>query len=294
MSKGSFIDDLRDIPALNNFDAPSANPHKAIAKEDAREKFPCESCRGTGIYQNPRVHQEKSHCFACKGKGFFYKSYADRMASKARRVARKERVVNDSLASFDTKFPGLLADMRKHASWNEFLRKLVGDIDAGKALSEKAIAAAQNTIAKANARDDERAAGNARRLEGASVVNAGAIKDAFDKASANGLKRPVLRYEGFQVSRAPDHGKNAGALYVKDSVNDMYLGKIVGDKYIATSDAERHGYVAKVVEAMTNPLELAIAYGRRTGACSCCGRKLSDPVSVDNGIGPVCATNFGW
>ena len=33
---------------------------------------------------------------------------------------------------------------------------------------------------------------------------------------------------------------------------------------------------------------------RLTGACSCCGRELTNQVSIDRGIGPICAVKFGW
>lgn len=38
----------------------------------------------------------------------------------------------------------------------------------------------------------------------------------------------------------------------------------------------------------------AIQYGRNTGICSCCGRTLTNPESIANGIGPVCAENWGF
>ena len=39
-------------------------------------------------------------------------------------------------------------------------------------------------------------------------------------------------------------------------------------------------------------LEQAIAYGHATGNCVVCGAPLSDPKSVERGIGPVCAKKF--
>lgn len=39
-------------------------------------------------------------------------------------------------------------------------------------------------------------------------------------------------------------------------------------------------------------LEEAKAYGRRTGYCCMCGKLLTNPESVDAGIGPICATKF--
>jgi hypothetical protein len=43
----------------------------------------------------------------------------------------------------------------------------------------------------------------------------------------------------------------------------------------------------KAIEA--NPLEEVKRMGRETGQCCMCGLKLTDPVSVANGIGPICA-----
>lgn len=43
-----------------------------------------------------------------------------------------------------------------------------------------------------------------------------------------------------------------------------------------------------------NPLDSMVSYGRRTGTCSICARKLVDPVSIDRGIGPICASRYGF
>jgi hypothetical protein len=41
------------------------------------------------------------------------------------------------------------------------------------------------------------------------------------------------------------------------------------------------------------PGEAAVKWGKMTGRCSCCGRTLSDPVSIERGIGPICAETWG-
>jgi hypothetical protein len=38
--------------------------------------------------------------------------------------------------------------------------------------------------------------------------------------------------------------------------------------------------------------EQAAEYGRRTGVCLICGRTLTDPTSVAQGIGPICIKGF--
>src|ERR1044071_5779922 len=61
-------------------------PTKRSTGIDAKVvKFPCTPCRGTGKYQGARVHQPKSNCFACNGRGFFLTSERDRMNARQTR-----------------------------------------------------------------------------------------------------------------------------------------------------------------------------------------------------------------
>ena len=43
-----------------------------------------------------------------------------------------------------------------------------------------------------------------------------------------------------------------------------------------------------------DPLAAARENGIKTGRCSCCGRPLTDPVSIGFGIGPICRERGGW
>lgn len=86
-------------------------------------------------------------------------------------------------------------------------------------------------------------------------------------------------------------GANKGYLYVYDERNN-YVGKI-SDKGVLMPS----GYVSEdvkniLLEANENLFELAKIYGHETGNCSVCGRTLSDPLSIQMGIGPVCAKRF--
>jgi hypothetical protein len=124
------------------------------------------------------------------------------------------------------------------------------------------------------------------------TIDAAALVGAFDKAKSAGLKRPKMRFEHFTASLAPDTGRNPGAIYLKAKSNGEYLGMIAEGRFkpaFTCTDGAREAVMA----AMADPLEQAIAYGRKTGECSCCGRTLSDPESVERGIGPICATKFG-
>lgn len=42
-----------------------------------------------------------------------------------------------------------------------------------------------------------------------------------------------------------------------------------------------------------NPGKAIVDHGKLTGVCGCCGRALTDPDSIEAGIGPVCAKKFG-
>lgn len=43
---------------------------------------------------------------------------------------------------------------------------------------------------------------------------------------------------------------------------------------------------------LTDPEQAARDHGKVTGSCSCCGRGLTDPVSVERGIGPICEARW--
>ena len=108
---------------------------------------------------------------------------------------------------------------------------------------------------------------------------------------ATRFKRPKLRLDAFQFSRAPDTGKNAGSIYVKQG--EEYLGKVTAGRFLPVRECgdER---AARIVAVASDPAAAAKAYGLRTGECSCCGRTLTNGLSIDLGIGPICRERFGW
>lgn len=122
-------------------------------------------------------------------------------------------------------------------------------------------------------------------------VDASKISAALAKAEASGLDKIVLRLGGFKFRPA---AKYPGTVYVTQSSGDdggVYLGKIRGGKLFpveACTDEMR----AEVAGLAVDPESSAAAYGRQTGHCACCGQKLTDPASVERGIGPICAERF--
>lgn len=269
----------------------SSNPHKTIAREIERPTFPCQSCLGTGKYRGARVHQEKSQCFACDGRGFFFTSAADRYKARAKRAENKANNIADTIAAFKEENPGLY-EFLGNATWSSFLTDMKRQLDSGKDLSERQLAAVRNQHQKQIERDAAREAERAAKVDNAPVVDLNTIHAMFDKARSSGLKKLAYRAEGLVLTPAPSTGRNAGSIYVKTKGGD-YLGRVTGVKFFAISTAP-----ASTTEALEtiarNPAEAATAYGKRTGECSCCGRMLTDPESIKAGIGPICATKWGF
>lgn len=181
---------------------------------------------------------------------------------------------------FKAQNPAIAAWLEANAGSFDFAASLMRAADRYGSLTVNQKAAVERCMAKAAA---AKAPGK--------VVAVDKLLAAFETAQAAGSKRPIMRFEAFRASLAPATGKNPGAVYIKNYANE-YLGKIAGGEFrkAFACDAVTE---AAVVETMADPLAAAIAYGKRMGDCSICGRTLSDPVSVAAGIGPICAAKFG-
>jgi len=123
------------------------------------------------------------------------------------------------------------------------------------------------------------------------------VKEVFDNAIRNGLKSPKLRLESPQgakvvLSPAKATSTNPGFIYIK--ANDLYCGKISPDGIFSPSRDCNDETQTYLMEFAHDPLKAAKEYGRKTGNCCCCGRELTDPVSIANFIGPICAEKFGF
>lgn len=123
-----------------------------------------------------------------------------------------------------------------------------------------------------------------------------ALFAAFQAARDKGAKRLTLRFAGINVKPNRDNT----ALWVTSQnereegrygLQPKYLGKVTTNGFDSRLDND---IKAVLMEAAQDPLTAAIRYGKESGECSCCGRELTDPRSIERGIGPICATKFGW
>ncbi len=124
-------------------------------------------------------------------------------------------------------------------------------------------------------------------------ANLSKLEQVFNQVAASGFKTVRIRFSGLLFKRAPDSGRNAGAVYVMREQD--YLGKIQRGCWWPVQGVERDTEVRNAVTiTMDDPLHAAITYGRRTGNCAICGRHLDNAQSVKLGIGPICAEKFGF
>lgn len=281
----SFIDDLKDIEGLNDLTSGGAS---SPTQRAARETFPCESCGGTGKYRGVRLHQQATECFACKGRGFFYTSTKDRYAKRQHAAARKLSKKEQAQATFKETHPGLIEKLHELASWNDFAGKMLQSFSEWDGLTDRQVDACQRMIDKVEA---GRAARDAQKRANSGEVDTSKIEEMFNTAKASGLSKLAFVAAGLKIKPAKAHSVNAGALYVTAG-RDAYQGKIAGGRFYPISGAEP-GTLATLIEIAANPSQAARDYGKRTGVCCCCGRELTDPVSVAAGIGPICASNWG-
>lgn len=273
--------------------APIAAPADQAPAFDKTSPYfkPCAKCNGRGTFRS-YTGRHVGECFACKGAGgVMLKTTSDERARRleadtARKAAAVDRVRQEFGAENADELEYLLAEAGRF----EFATSLLAALDKYGHLTEKQLIAVRSLVWKKKERQEQRAAEAQERQNAAVAVSVDKLHEALQAARTAGLKHPKLRYEGFVVSLAPADGKNAGALYLKQG--STYLGKIQNGKLFATREADE--VKPAIVVAMEDPLAAAKAYGQKFGICSCCGRDLSDPVSVAAGIGPVCAENFGF
>lgn len=108
---------------------------------------------------------------------------------------------------------------------------------------------------------------------------------------------PSGRYlvgETYVTVDRPDKGRWAGFIFVKvsDSALDAdprRAGMLNPNARVAKVDDQYREVIATLVE---DPKAAAIAFGHKVGRCCICSRTLTDPQSIEAGIGPICASKF--
>ena len=169
-----------------------------------------------------------------------------------------------------------------------FGKSLVSGIDKYGALTVKQAAWVEALI--------ERAA--APKPEAVQVEMAG-VQQLF-AAARQKLRYPKIRLradDGTPVvlALAGARSKYAGQVTLTDGGpfgDNRWFGRVDGAKFYASRSATP-AVIGLLTGLSADPTNVISGYGRLTGACALCGRDLTDQDSVDRGVGPVCAKNFG-
>jgi len=196
--------------------------------------------------------------------------------------------MNDDLEIYFEEEPQLIDFLRDAKIWSDFAASLWDWYHEKGQLTPKQRDAAMKMMNAVKARE---CLENKQIKTDIQFTN---IVDLFHTASQK-IRKPRIRLLGITLSMASPTSKNPHDIYVKR--DEVYLGKISPNSQFTAGyslSAERKDEVIKLLEQLNDePLETAIQYGRETGQCACCGRTLTNPVSIDLGIGPICRSRWG-
>jgi len=307
------VTDFSDLEDANewNDDLPTVGPadvHKDLnAATVARYEEDCKACRGSGTFYS-YTGRPVGPCFKCKGKGKrYYKTSPEvRAEQKRRRIEKKAeeaKVREDAGNEWLDANPDVKEYLEDEASrdgqWAAFPRDMLANVRQWGRLTEKQEAAVRKGMARkagwAKKNAEEAAVRNARTAE--AKLDLSGLLNAFAAAVESGLKAPKLHVGNLRITRAKNNSRNPGYLYVNanaDNYDDRtYFGKISPEgEFFAGRDCTDEIF-NDVKKLSGDVLKAAQAHGALTGNCSMCNRLLTNELSVELGIGPICRAKWG-
>lgn len=290
--------------AIDFSDLDDLGPEPSAPARKEVPTIPCPKCAGTGRFTFGFVNIRTGECRQCKGTGRVRADWQKRREAFKKGEATKAQRLADRAAQWKADHPAawgwLEGQMRSRNEPGDFVRSLYDAVGTYGRLTDRQLECVERSIVKDAEFKTKREAEAVARSVNVAGDGANKLVAALNHAKVHGnggkgMKRqPTMIVGDVDFSRAPDHGKNPGCVYVKTRSSDLYLGKISAEGLFMPSRECDEALKAKIATIMLDPLAAAIEHGKLTGECSCCGRKLTDPVSVANGIGPVCAEGFGF
>jgi hypothetical protein len=142
---------------------------------------------------------------------------------------------------------------------------------------------------------------NARTLQvkmtaAAILVDATKVFAAFKAAQENKFPNPSIRADGLRLKASVNVTFDA-SIMVLDSAAEFevaFLGRITAQGMFNPTRHWDSKWLEPLKAILADPQAAAIRYGMRIGACSICGRTLTNHESIDIGIGPICRGKMGW
>lgn len=232
----------------------------------------CRPCQGTGEYRSKDGKRVIGECYRCQGVG--------RVAITGPLSHRERRLREASnWADFAAAEPELAKYMIDASPDFPFAARMREAIERFGTMSPRQLEAMRNSHRIQRGKDAD--------------VAIATVSAALNTAHGRGLLRPILRLGQFRFARAPDSGKNPGHVYITtNDSEEVWLGKVAANGVFVRTPACTDQLMVEIQKVASTPAESALEYGRMTGACSACGRRLSDPESVSRAIGPTCYEKF--
>lgn len=282
-----FNDDLG--PASTHRTPADLRKQANMANGGEQAMVPCPKCSGTGMTRWGR-------CFSCQGKG--KRTVRSVAASKGAQTARENLAakLNDTMQT--PEYAYVLKRMNKGSTFYASIFEKVGTYGD---FSEKVIQIIRTDMAKdAEFYAKRREEGSKSQAEKSGSVDLTAVHALFSKATSKGLKTPIFRGAKVTVKQAK---KYEGVLYVTDTVSDTYLGKIANGRFEARREATAET-LPELRMICDDPEKALFAYSRSTAeydadgkiisvGCGICGTQMTNPESIERGIGPICAGKWG-
>jgi hypothetical protein len=248
----------------------------------------CHKCHGTGRFRNYGA------CYTCKGRGqrTFKTSPEARAKAREGAAARKDKAATAWAEANPQAWLWIVRTAPRFA----FAQSMMNAVTQYGVLTERQLETVERLMAQDAERQAARAVERQQRAAAAPEVSVAAIETAFATAHENGVNSPKLRLDTFLVYEAKPGSKNAGAIYVKEG--QQYLGKIMGGRFMRVRECDE-ATEARIVAVCADPHAAAVAYGKKgleqgAGQCSCCGKRLTNKISKELGIGPICRAKYGW
>jgi hypothetical protein len=269
----------------------------------------CPKCGGSGkfIGRNGRVLGD---CFACKGKGKFefktspeeragnHAKAAVKRTSKARELEETIKAWSDAHRA-ETEWLGKQAAFQMTRPEDKrfgFPIAMVEAIGRFGGLTEGQLAKVRELMVKDDLRRAEREAAKP-------AIDATKLEQAF-KVAEERARRPGQ--QGIWIKPLPLTSGEITVVFQPGSIGSAFAGmifaKTLGGKKLGHIKAGKFApkfecspaETAAVLDCCQDPHKAAKAFGKAFSKCCVCGQTLTNDESIARGIGPICASNFGW
>jgi Family of unknown function (DUF6011) len=240
-----------------------------------RVEVKCADCRGSGRWVSYSGYT-RGKCFKCDGKGFQLRAPGYEI-NKAKRVlvkARKEEELNANIARYWAVNPEIYSWLNRGLQrGNDFCTSLINAVNKFGELTPGQYAAVKRGIEK----DSERRASAPAALLFPKIEQLVRVENMKLHL---GVCKATMFQSGVVAIVSPTFG--AGFYGTIQIGGEFRRARACTDEIVKVlQDVEARGLAAVK--------EIGIA----TGRCCVCSRMLTDPESIEQGIGPICADKAG-